>query len=255
MVTRKCGVQVFLTTFAILPLYSLFIPLSSASVLSYPYTVACPSEIRSNSNFKVITTLDSNPLSSSPHSVQFEFTIYEGDRIVVAGMAGKERFSRPGQAATFLNIPILNPSLNDGYKLSVKVTPQEETPTEKNSTALQVIYDTSDSKLLIQTDKPVYKPSDEVKYRVLVLDGHFRAFNISQSVIIVIRDPVGNIVYSVLDGEIPPKRGMISNRFTLPPETHLSQWSIKVYLLEKPFSSMSCSYILKISLNFTRRHV
>jgi len=142
-------------------------------------------------------------------------------------------------------------SSNDGYKLSVKVTPRGEFPTEQNRSLKFISTDSLN--IFIQTDKPVYKPNDEVKYRVLVLDRNFQPFVVSKStmvVIIVVQDTVGNIIHSVFDAKVPPKRGMISNKFTLSREPTLGKWSIKVYLFEKPESSSSST--LSYARNFTQ---
>jgi len=217
--------QILVTT---LSLFSLsLISSSSGARSSYPYTVVCPSEIRSNSKYQIITTLNNN----SYPSVTFQFTVYEGNKKIVSKTSS---FTEPTQTASFLKIPILVPSSPPSqYTLSVKVTPAGGSSTEdEKSKHLTVIY--TDFTVFIQTDKPIYKPSDVVRYRVLVLDRNFRPFSVQQSVIIIIRDPVGNIIHSVFDAKIPPKRGMLSSKLSLSPEPQLGDWTIKVYVFEKP---------------------
>ncbi|EMP28675.1 hypothetical protein UY3_14223 [Chelonia mydas] len=75
-----------------------------------------------------------------------------------------------------------------------------------------------------QTDKSLYKPGQEVKFRVVTVDPDLKPFKTSLS--IYIRDPRGNLIQQWLSekGDL----GMVSRRFQLSTSPLLGDWSIQV---------------------------
>jgi hypothetical protein len=81
--------------------------------------------------------------------------------------------------------------------------------------------------VFIQTDKPIYKPEDEVKFRILVLDKKLRPYHLNNLNVYIV-DPNGEIVYELSDLSDGNHLGFIKKSYTLSKVTPLGTWKIKV---------------------------
>uniref|UniRef100_T1PK35 TEP1-F n=1 Tax=Musca domestica TaxID=7370 RepID=T1PK35_MUSDO len=83
-------------------------------------------------------------------------------------------------------------------------------------------------KIYIQTDKAVYKPGDEVQFRVVLLDEHTRPLQISEPIRVEVMDSDSNRVKQFKD--ITVIKGVYKNKFQLSPHPVMGSWAINVYL-------------------------
>jgi CD109 antigen len=81
--------------------------------------------------------------------------------------------------------------------------------------------------IFVQTDKPIYKPGETVKFRVVVLNREFRPWQEMPTVNISISDPNRNLIKSWKNTEIG-NNGLLSNQIALSAEPNLGDWVIKV---------------------------
>lgn len=78
----------------------------------------------------------------------------------------------------------------------------------------------------IQMDKPIYKPGDEVKFRILVLDRDMKPYHMN-NIHINITDPFNRSIKVISDlGE--SFLGVFNSKFSLSSNTPLGNWKIKV---------------------------
>lgn len=81
--------------------------------------------------------------------------------------------------------------------------------------------------IFVQTDKPIYKPGDEVKFRVLVVDKHLRPLHMN-NLNVYIDDPNGKNMMEFYDLSNNKHVGVFKENFTLNSVTPLGDWTIKV---------------------------
>ncbi|CAG9810781.1 unnamed protein product [Chironomus riparius] len=77
----------------------------------------------------------------------------------------------------------------------------------------------------IQTDKPIYKPGDVVKIRILAVDRHMKPFHMNNIKVDFI-DPFGRTIQSFDDLEAQ-YYGIFENNFTLSTSTVLGDWKVQ----------------------------
>jgi len=81
--------------------------------------------------------------------------------------------------------------------------------------------------ILIQTDKSIYKPSDTVKFRVLVVDEDTKPYKFEKAEIFII-DGAGNRVKQFENPTKKFTKGVFQNEFLLSDSPVLGQWKINV---------------------------
>ncbi|CAH6780196.1 Cd109 [Phodopus roborovskii] len=98
-----------------------------------------------------------------------------------------------------------------------------------NSTRLS--FETKRMSVLIQTDKVLYKPKQEVKFRVLTLYSDFKPFKTSLN--IFIKDPKSNLIQQWFSqqGDL----GVISKTFQLSSHPIFGDWSIQVQVNDQQY--------------------
>ncbi|XP_005073815.1 CD109 antigen isoform X1 [Mesocricetus auratus] len=98
-----------------------------------------------------------------------------------------------------------------------------------NSTPLS--FETKRMSVLIQTDKALYKPKQEVKFRVLTLFSDFKPLKTSLN--IFIKDPKSNLIQQWFSqkGDL----GVISKTFQLSSHPILGDWSIQVQVNDQQY--------------------
>ncbi|XP_062343420.1 alpha-2-macroglobulin-like protein 1 [Cinclus cinclus] len=96
----------------------------------------------------------------------------------------------------------------------------------------KVLIKHADKKTFIQTDKPVYRPGQIVKLRIVTLDQNFIASSETQR-LVELKDPKGNRIAQWLD--VTPVGGIVDLSFPLAAEAPLGEYTIKVPDLTRTF--------------------
>ncbi|XP_076201906.1 alpha-2-macroglobulin-like protein 1 isoform X2 [Aptenodytes patagonicus] len=89
----------------------------------------------------------------------------------------------------------------------------------------KVLIKHTDKKTFIQTDKPVYKPGQIVKLRIVTLDQNFIASNETHR-LVELKDPKGNRIAQWLN--VTPVGGIVDLSFPLAAEAPVGEYTIKM---------------------------
>ncbi|XP_055334306.1 thioester-containing protein 1 allele R1-like isoform X2 [Paramacrobiotus metropolitanus] len=132
---------------------------------------------------------------------------------------------------TLVHVGIGNSLIGDvphdgSYQLIVVATCGGTTRTETSDLMLMVV----DNTVLLQTDKPIYRPEDVIHFRVIVLDEQLRLSRNVQTVSVYLKDPVGEINWhKSLSWQNDKFPGFFNGTIEpLPLEPELGEWSIEV---------------------------
>uniref|UniRef100_A0A8C0J627 CD109 antigen n=1 Tax=Chelonoidis abingdonii TaxID=106734 RepID=A0A8C0J627_CHEAB len=176
------------------------------------FLVTGPRNIRPGANVTIGVAL----LTDSPLQVTVRGEVLRGNDIV---LHGEVLFEKGEDTLFFFQLP-LN-SRPGSYELLVKGHAEGQL-LFSNSTSL--LFEHKSISVFIQTDKSLYKPGQEVKFRIVTVDPDLKPFKTSLS--IYIRDPRGNLIQQWLaeKGDL----GMVSRRFQLSTSPLLGDWSIQV---------------------------
>ncbi|NXB61446.1 A2ML1 protein, partial [Struthidea cinerea] len=96
----------------------------------------------------------------------------------------------------------------------------------------KVLIKHADKKTFIQTDKPVYKPGQIVKLRIVTLGQNFIASSETQR-LVELKDPKGNRIAQWLD--VTPVGGIVDLSFPLAAEAPVGEYTIKMPDLTRTF--------------------
>ncbi|EPY77453.1 hypothetical protein CB1_001259001 [Camelus ferus] len=133
-------------------------------------------------------------------------------------------------------------SADEIYELRVTGRAQDEI-LFANSTRLS--FETKRTTVFIQTDKPLYKPKQEVKFRIVTLFADFKPYKTSLN--ILIKDPKSNLVQQWLSEQ--SDLGVVSKTFQLSSHPVLGDWSIQVQV------NCFLGHILKAELGPLSQHM
>ncbi|NXP58492.1 A2ML1 protein, partial [Chloropsis cyanopogon] len=97
----------------------------------------------------------------------------------------------------------------------------------------KVLIKPADKKTFIQTDKPVYKPGQIVKLRIVTLDQNFIASSETVISTTPVQDPKGNRIAQWLD--VTPVGGIVDLSFPLAAEAPLGEYTIRMPGLTRTF--------------------
>ncbi|XP_035709663.1 CD109 antigen isoform X3 [Folsomia candida] len=179
------------------------------------YTIIAPRTIRSNLPYNVGVSVEAD----SP--VQVVVSIKS--RHLSGGSSGStQQTTVDPKAATSQLITLQVGDLVDGgsYNLTVRGTGGLNF---ENTTEL--IYSPKSSSIIIQTDKPIYKPGELVQFRVLYLDRSLRPKG-PGTLDIVVKDSQGNIIKQWKN--IVVQRGMFAEQLQLSSQPNLGDWTMEV---------------------------
>uniref|UniRef100_A0A2K6F1Q4 CD109 antigen n=1 Tax=Propithecus coquereli TaxID=379532 RepID=A0A2K6F1Q4_PROCO len=98
-----------------------------------------------------------------------------------------------------------------------------------NSTRLS--FETKRMSVFIQTDKALYKPKQEVKFRIVTLFSDFKPYKTSLH--ILIKDPKSNLIQQWLSQQ--SDLGVVSKTFQLSSHPILGDWSIQVQVNDQTY--------------------
>nr|XP_033780642.1 alpha-2-macroglobulin-like protein 1 [Geotrypetes seraphini] len=88
-----------------------------------------------------------------------------------------------------------------------------------------VLIQRSSNGTFVQTDKPIYKPGETVKVRIVTLSSTFMQIN-TQYPVVKLQDPNGNIIRQWLN--VSPQQGIVDLSFVLPPDPPHGDYEITV---------------------------
>lgn len=98
---------------------------------------------------------------------------------------------------------------------------------EKFKQTVQIFTVTKAYSVLIQTDKPLYKPGDKVKFRVLITNDEMKPYQVDE-LKVELSDALDNVV-SFHDGEAEDlEKGVFVNEFEIATEPVMGEWKIRV---------------------------
>lgn len=136
------------------------------------YTIVAPTSFRENTTFNVTLSVHRNP----------DVGANVPDAIVVRVAIEDENSEKDGAFRVFRDVPI-KLDVTENVSLAVGDVPDENNyklvvrgisgVTIEREACLNV--QTQQHSILIQTDKAIYKPSDEIKFRVIVLDAELKS--------------------------------------------------------------------------------
>lgn len=86
---------------------------------------------------------------------------------------------------------------------------------------------------MVQTDKAIYKPSDLIHYRVLLMDANLKPVNNYGRVHITIRDNGDNIIRDYRDVKLTS--GVYSNDLKLSDYPKFGEWSVEVEVMDEVY--------------------
>ncbi|XP_012890744.1 PREDICTED: CD109 antigen [Dipodomys ordii] len=119
-------------------------------------------------------------------------------------------------------------SADEMYELRVTGRSQDEI-LFSNSTRLS--FETKRVSVFIQTDKALYKPKQEVKFRVVTLLSDFKPYQTSLN--ILIKDPKSNLIQQWLSQQ--NELGVVSKTLQLSSHPVLGDWSIQVQVNDQTY--------------------
>lgn len=89
----------------------------------------------------------------------------------------------------------------------------------------QLDYSAKSSAIMIQTDKPIYKPGELVQFRVLLLDRSLRPKG-PGPIDVIAKDSKGNVIKQWRNAVV--QRGMFSAELQLSSQPNLGDWTLEV---------------------------
>ncbi|KAM9059836.1 CD109 antigen [Megaptera novaeangliae] len=188
------------------------------------FLVTAPGIIRPGGNVTIGVEL----LEHSPSQVTVKAELVKIAANLAISVLEAEGVFEKGSFKT-LTLPSL--PLNSGdeiYELRVTGRAQDEI-LFSNSTRLS--FETKRMTVFIQTDKPLYKPKQEVKFRVVTLFSDFKPYKTSLN--ILIKDPKSNLIQQWLSEQ--SDLGVVSKTFQLSSHPILGDWSIQVQVNDQTY--------------------
>ncbi|XP_040839571.1 CD109 antigen isoform X1 [Ochotona curzoniae] len=188
------------------------------------FLVTAPAIIRPGANVTVGVEL----LEQSPPQVTVRAELVKVRSASDVSVLEAEGVFHRGSFST-LTLPALPlNSANEIYELRVIGKAQNKT-LFSNSTRLS--FETKRISVFIQTDKPLYKPGQEVKFRVLTLFQDFKPYKTSLT--ILLKDPKSNLIQQWLSQQ--NELGVVSKTFQLSSHPILGDWSIQVQVNDQTY--------------------
>ncbi|XP_061062881.1 CD109 antigen [Eubalaena glacialis] len=199
----------------------------SAALAAAPgprFLVTAPGIIRPGGNVTIGVEL----LEHSPSQVTVK-----AELVKIAGNLAVSVLEAEGvfEKGSFKTLILPSLPLNSGdeiYELRVTGRAQDEI-LFSNSTRLS--FETKRMTVFIQTDKPLYKPKQEVKFRVVTLFSDFKPYKTSLN--ILIKDPKSNLIQQWLSEQ--SDLGVVSKTFQLSSHPILGDWSIQVQVNDQTY--------------------
>ncbi|XP_034504166.1 CD109 antigen, partial [Ailuropoda melanoleuca] len=198
---------------------------SSGELFRPRFLVTAPGIVRPGGNVTVGVEL----LEHSPSQVTVKAELVKMAANLTVSVLEAEGVFEKGSFKT-LTLPSLPLNSADGiYELRVTGRAQDEI-LFSNSTRLS--FETKRMTVFIQTDKSLYKPKQEVKFRIITLFSDFKPYKTSLN--ILIKDPKSNLIQQWLSEQ--SDLGVVSKTFQLSSHPILGDWSIQVQVNDSLFN-------------------
>ncbi|XP_028366665.1 CD109 antigen [Phyllostomus discolor] len=181
------------------------------------FLVTAPGSIRPGGNVTIGVQL----LEHSPSQVTVKAELVKVAANLTTSVLEAEGVFEKGSFKTLILPSLPLNSANEIYELHV-IGHAEDEILFSNSTRLS--FETKSITVFIQTDKPLYKPKEEVKFRIVTLFSDFKPYKTSLS--ILIKDPKSNLIQQWLSEK--SDLGVVSKTFQLSSHPILGDWSIQV---------------------------
>ncbi|XP_062042348.1 CD109 antigen isoform X1 [Lepus europaeus] len=201
--------------------------LCCAAVAAAPrprFLVTAPGIIRPGGNVTIGVEL----LEHSPSQVTVKAELFKmASNLNVSVLEAEGVFDKGSfRTLTLPSLP-LN-SADEMYELRVTGHAQDEI-LFSNSTRLS--FETKRISVFIQTDKALYKPAQEVKFRVVTLFSDFKPYKTSLN--ILLKDPKSNLIQQWLSQQ--NDLGVVSKTFQLSSHPIVGDWSIQVQVNDQTY--------------------
>ncbi|XP_045699363.1 CD109 antigen [Phyllostomus hastatus] len=181
------------------------------------FLVTAPGSIRPGGNVTIGVQL----LEHSPSQVTVKAELVKVAANLTTSVLEAEGVFEKGSFKTLILPSLPLNSANEIYELHV-IGRAEDEILFSNSTRLS--FETKSITVFIQTDKPLYKPKEEVKFRIVTLFSDFKPYKTSLN--ILIKDPKSNLIQQWLSEK--SDLGVVSKTFQLSSHPILGDWSIQV---------------------------
>ncbi|NXU52212.1 A2ML1 protein, partial [Turnix velox] len=183
------------------------------------YAVAIPSQLYYP--FSETACLQLSRKQTTPIHVTVTLQSKSGNETLITQSVSQLTFFH----CTTFQVP---PPLGNSDEVAFIVITVLETNTEFQKKQ-KVLIKHADKKTFVQTDKPVYKPGQTVKLRIVTLDQNFIASNKTEnncSLLLSAQDPKGNRIAQWLN--VTPVGGIVDLSFTLAAEALVGEYTIKI---------------------------
>ncbi|XP_006835854.1 PREDICTED: CD109 antigen [Chrysochloris asiatica] len=188
------------------------------------FLVTAPGIIRPGRNVTIGVEL----LDHSPPQVTVKAKVLKRASNVSIPVLEAEGVFEKGSFKTLVLPSLPLNSANEIYELRV-TGHSEDKILFSNSTILS--FETKRISVFIQTDKPLYKPKQEVKFRVVTLSSDFKPYKTSLN--IAIKDPKSNLIQQWLSEQ--NNLGVVSKTFQLSSHPIFGDWSIQVQVNDQTY--------------------
>lgn len=143
---------------------------------SFYYTIVAPKNVRLNSDFVLNLTIhdekcEINEPAVVGVSIEDSYILFVKDETKFPQVV-----TLKPNVTEVVSIPVGDIPIDRNYKLVVKSISGIAIERHAN-----LCLQTQKHAILIQTNKPIYKPNDSIKFRVLVLDSELRAAEINDN--------------------------------------------------------------------------
>uniref|UniRef100_G1LMD5 CD109 antigen n=1 Tax=Ailuropoda melanoleuca TaxID=9646 RepID=G1LMD5_AILME len=203
------------------------------------FLVTAPGIVRPGGNVTVGVEL----LEHSPSQVTVKAELVKMAANLTVSVLEAEGVFEKGKINSRKSYPSLPLNSADGiYELRVTGRAQDEI-LFSNSTRLS--FETKRMTVFIQTDKSLYKPKQEVKFRIITLFSDFKPYKTSLN--ILIKDPKSNLIQQWLSEQ--SDLGVVSKTFQLSSHPILGDWSIQVQVNFQVFQYL-LSFLIRLLPKF-----
>uniref|UniRef100_A0A8C9PHM3 CD109 antigen n=1 Tax=Spermophilus dauricus TaxID=99837 RepID=A0A8C9PHM3_SPEDA len=190
------------------------------------FLVTAPGIIRPGGNMTVGVEL----LEHSPSQVTVKAEVFKTMSNLTISVLEAEGIFEKGTLIYLISSPPQLPlnSAEEIYELRVTGHAQNEI---LFSDSTRLSFETKRISVFIQTDKMLYKPKQEVKFRVVTLFSDFKPYKTSLN--ILIKDPKSNLIQQWLSQQ--SELGVISKTFQVSSHPILGDWSIQVQVNDQTY--------------------
>ncbi|XP_037375872.1 CD109 antigen [Talpa occidentalis] len=188
------------------------------------FLVTAPGIIRPGGN----VTIGVDLLEHSPSQVMVKAEVVKKSANLTTSVLQTEEVFEKGSFKTLTLPSIPLNSSDEMYEL--RVTGRTEDGILFSNTTL-LTFETKRISVFIQTDKSLYKPKQEVKFRIVTLFSDFKPYKTSLN--ILIKDPKSNLIQQWLSEK--SDLGVVSKTFQLSSHPILGDWSIQVQVNDQTY--------------------